>query len=65
MTSVVSIPRQAAEEAKKNPKVAVLKDTLVEAHPRLFIGVANKNPPEWREIRYGQDQAQADPENLL
>ena len=29
--SVVSIPRQAAEEAKENPKVAELKDRLIEA----------------------------------
>ena len=43
---VVSIPRQAAEEAKENPKVAELKDRLIEACPRLFSGVANKNPPD-------------------
>ena len=44
--SVVSIPRQAAEEAKENPKVAELKDRLIEAFQRLFSGVANKNPPD-------------------
>ena len=44
--SVVSMPRQAAEEAKENPKVAELKDRLIEACPRLFSGVANKNPPD-------------------
>ena len=44
--SVVSIPWQAAEEAKENPKVAELKDRLIEAYPRLFSGVANKNPPD-------------------
>ena len=43
---VFSIPRQAAEEAKENPKVAELKDRLIEAYPRLFSGVANKNPPD-------------------
>ena len=43
---VVSIPRQAAEEGKDNPKVAELKDRLIEAYPRLLSGVANKNPPE-------------------
>ena len=37
--SVVSIPKQAAEEAQENPKVA-------ELNPRLFSGVANKNPPD-------------------
>ena len=42
--SVVSIPRQAAEEVKENPKVAELKDRLIEAYLRLFSGVANKNP---------------------
>ena len=43
--SVVSIPRQAAEEAKDNPKVAEPRDRLIEAYERLFSGVANKNPP--------------------
>ena len=44
--SVVSIPRQAAEEAEENPKVAELKDRLIEAYPRLCSGVANKNSPD-------------------
>ena len=44
--SVVSIPRQAAEEAKENPKVAELRDRLIEAYPRLFRGAANKNSPD-------------------
>ena len=44
--SVVSIPKQAAEEAQENPKVAELKERLIKAYPRLFIGVANKNPPD-------------------
>ena len=44
--SVVSIPRQAAEEAKENRKVAELKDRPFDAYPRLFSGVANKNPPD-------------------
>ena len=43
---VVSIPRQALEEAKENPKVAELKDRLIEAYQRLFSGFANKNPPD-------------------
>ena len=43
--SVVLIPKQAAEEAKENPKVAELKERLIDAYPRLFSGVANKNPP--------------------
>ena len=46
MKSVVLIPRQAAEEPKENPKVAELRDRLIEAYPRLFSGVANKNPPD-------------------
>ena len=61
---VVSIPRLAAEEAKENPKVAELKNRLIGAYPRLFSGVANKNPPESREVWYGQDQAETKPENL-
>ena len=44
--SVVSIPKQAAEEAQENPKIAQLKERLINAHPRLFSGVANKNPPD-------------------
>ena len=44
--SVVSIPRQAAEEAQENPKVAELKERLINAYPRVFSGVANKNPPD-------------------
>ena len=44
--SVVSIPKQAAEEAQDNPKVAELKERLINAYPRLFSGVANKNPPD-------------------
>ena len=44
--SVVSIPKQAAEQAQENPKVAELKERLIHAYPRLFSGVANKNPPD-------------------
>ena len=44
--SVVLIPKQAAEEAQENPKVAELKERLINAYPRLFSGVANKNPPD-------------------
>ena len=43
---VVSIPKQAAEEAQENRKVAELKERLINAYPRLFSGVANKNPPD-------------------
>ena len=46
MRSVVSIPKQAAGEAQENPKVAELKERLINAYPRLFSGVANKNPPD-------------------
>ena len=44
--SVVSIPKQAAEEAQENLKVAELKERLINAYPRLFSRVANKNPPD-------------------
>ena len=44
--SVVSIPKQAAEEAGENSKVAELKARRINAYPRLFSGVANKNPPD-------------------
>ena len=43
---IVSIPKQAAEEAQENPKVAELKERLINAYPLLFSGVANKNPPD-------------------
>ena len=46
MKFVVSIPRQAAEGAKESPKVAELKNRLIEAYLRLFSGVANKNLPD-------------------
>ena len=44
--SVVSIPKQAAEEAQENLKVAELKERLIKAYQWLFSGVANKNPPD-------------------
>ena len=44
--SIVSIPKQAAEEVQENLKVAELKERLINAYPRLFRGVANKNPPD-------------------
>ena len=44
--SFVSIPKQAAQEAQENPKVNELRDRLINAYPRLFSGVAPKNPPD-------------------
>ena len=44
--SVVLISKLAAEEAQENPKVAELRERLINAYPRLFSGVANKNPPD-------------------
>ena len=44
--SVGSIPNQAAEEAQESSRVAELKERLINAYPRLFSGVANKNPPD-------------------
>ena len=46
MRLVVSIPKQAAEQAQENLKVAELKEELINAYPRLFSGVTNKNPPD-------------------
>ena len=45
-TTINFSPKQAAEEAQENPKVAELKERLINAYPRLFSGVANKNPPD-------------------
>ena len=56
----VSIPQQAAEEAKDNPK---LRDRLIEAYQGLFSGVANKIF-RISEIWYGQDKAETKPERL-
>ena len=44
--SVVSIPKQATEEAQENPKVAELKERLINVYPRLFSGVANEHPQD-------------------
>ena len=44
--SVVSIPKQGAEEAQENPKVAGLKEELINAYPQLSSGVANKKFPD-------------------
>ena len=44
--SVVSISKQAAEEAQENPRVAELKERLINAFLRLFSGVANRNLPD-------------------
>ena len=44
--SVVSIPKQAAEVVQENPKVAELKERLINAYSRLFSSVANKDPPD-------------------
>ena len=44
--SVVWILKQAAEEAQENPKVAELKERLINAYLGLFSGGANKNPPD-------------------
>ena len=44
--SVVSIPKQGAEEAQENPKVDELKERLINAYPCLFRGIANKNLPD-------------------
>ena len=46
MRSVVSILIQAAEEPQENPRVAELKERLINVYPRLFSGVANKTPPD-------------------
>ena len=47
---VILIPKQAAEEAQENPKVAKLKERLIAAYPWLFSGVTNKNPPDHRRF---------------
>ena len=44
--SVVSIPKQAVEDAQENPNVAELRERLIIAYPRLFSAVANKDPPD-------------------
>ena len=60
--SVVSIPKQAAEEAQENQKVAELKERLINAYPRLFSGVANKNPPDRGRFGTGRIKLKPNPE---
>ena len=48
--SVVSILKQAAEEAQENPMVTELRERLINAFPQLFSSVANKNPPDRRRF---------------
>ena len=42
--SVVTVPTAAAQEARESPRVNELRERWVKDHPRLFRGVANKNP---------------------
>ena len=44
--SVVTVPTAAAQAARENPKVEELRERLVKDYPRLFSGLANKNPPD-------------------
>ena len=44
--SVVMVLTAAAQEARENPKVDDLRGRLVKDYPRLFSGVANRNPPD-------------------
>ena len=64
LRSVVSIPKQAAEEAQENPKVAELKERLINAYPRLFSGVAHKNASDRGRVWRSEDQAEAEPQDL-
>ena len=61
---VVLIPRQAADQAKENPKVAQLKERLIEAHPRLFSGVANKNSPDCGKFGTAKIKLKPKPKHL-
>ena len=60
---VVSIPRQAAKEAKENPKVTKLQDRLVKAYPQLLSGVANKNSPDRGKLGTAQIKLKKQPES--
>ena len=44
--SVVTVPTAAAQEARENPRVDALREGLLRDYPRLFSGVAKKNPPD-------------------
>ena len=59
--SVVSIPKQAADEAQENSKVAELKERLINAYPRLFSCVANKNPPDRGRFGTGKIKLKPNP----
>ena len=63
--SVVSIPKQAAEEAQENPKVAELKERLINAYPWLFSGVANKNPPDRGRFGTARIKLKTNPRSMV
>ena len=44
--SVVAVLIAAAQKARENLRVDELQERLVKDYPRLFSGVANKNPPD-------------------
>ena len=48
--SVVTLLTAAAQEARENPRVDELRERLMRNYPRLFSGVAKKNPPNRRRF---------------
>ena len=57
--SVVTVPTAAAQEARENTRVDELQERLVKDYPRLFSGVANKNPPD--RGRFGNARIKSKP----
>ena len=59
--SVVTVPTAAAQEARESPRVDELRERLVKDFPRLFSGVANRNPPDRTDRT---DSIEAQPQSI-
>ena len=42
----MTVPTSACQGARKCPRVDELRERLVKDYPRMFRGVAHKNPPD-------------------
>ena len=62
--SAVTVPTAAAQEARENPRVDELRERLVKDYPRLFSGVANKNPPDRGRFGTARIKMKPDPKNI-
>ena len=59
--SVLTALTGAAQEAKENPRLDDLLERLVKNYPRLFSGVAKKNPPDRSRFRIARIKLKLNP----